>query len=130
MLLVDSSVWIDYFNGIESPQTDILDRVLGEQIVLVGDIILAEVLQGFRRKQDFDRALAQLSHFRQISLIDPILAVQSARHFRRLRARGFIVRKTIDCLIATFCIETGVSLLHTDRDYQPFVDVLGLKLAV
>jgi hypothetical protein len=127
MLLVDSTVWIDYFKGVRSPKTDYLDDILGEQIVLVGDIILAEVLQGFRRDRDFERAREALGRFPQVSLSDPELAVQSARNLRILREKGVTVRKTIDCFIATYCIETGTPLLHADRDYEPYEEHLGLK---
>jgi hypothetical protein len=127
MLLVDSTVWIDYFKGVRSPMTDYLDEILGEQIVLVGDIILAEVLQGFRRDRDFERAREALGRFPQVSLSDPELAVQSARNLRILREKGVTVRKTIDCFIATYCIETGTPLLHADRDYEPYEEHLGLK---
>jgi hypothetical protein len=127
MLLVDSTVWIDYFKGVRSPMTDYLDEILGEQIVLVGDIILAEVLQGFRRDRDFERAREALGRFPQVNLIDPELAVKSARNLRNLRAKGITVLKTTDCLIATYCIETGTPLLHADRDFDPFQMYLGLK---
>jgi len=127
LLLVDSTVWIDYFNGVRSPETDYLDAILGEQIVLVGDIILGEVLQGFRSDRDFERARAALDRFPQVSLIDPELAVESARNFRTLRGKGVTVRKTIDCSIATYCIQTQTPLLHADRDYAPFEAHLGLK---
>jgi predicted nucleic acid-binding protein len=127
LLLVDSSVWIDFFNGTRSPETNCLDSILGEEIVLVGDIILAEVLQGFRTDRDFDRAREALGRFAQVSLLSPALAVQSAINFRTLRGKGVTVRKTIDCLIATYCIERNVPLLHADRDYEPFELHLGLK---
>jgi predicted nucleic acid-binding protein len=127
LLLVDSTVWIDYFNGTRSPETAYLDGILGEEIVLVGDMILAEVLQGFRSDRDFDRAREALVRFPQVRLLDPELAIQSARNFRKLRRKGITVRKTIDCFIATYCIETGTPLLHADRDFEPFEMHLGLK---
>ena len=127
MLLVDSTVWVDYFNGAQSPETDYLDGILGEEIVLVGDIILGEVLQGFRTDRDFDRAREALARFPQVSPIDPELAVASARNFRALQLKGFIVRKTIDCFIATYCIESNIPLLHADREYEPFETHLGLR---
>ena len=128
MLLVDSTVWIDYFNGVQSPETDLLDRVLSEELVLVGDIILAEVLQGFRSERDFERARKALSKFPQVSLLDSDLAVNSARNYRALRKKGITVRKTIDCFIATYCIATGTALLHSDQDFESFEIHLGLQV--
>ena len=126
MILVDSSVWIDYFNGRTTPQTDLLDELLGAQPILVGDIILGEVLQGFHHEGDFERALFALNRFEQTSMLNPDLAVQSARNYRTLRKMGITMRKTIDCFIATYCIENGHTLLHSDRDYDPFEKHLGL----
>ena len=128
MLLVDSTVWIDYFNGQVTPQTDYLDRILSDQMVLVGDLILAEVLQGFRSEAEFELARQAMDNFEQTSLIDPALAVQSARYYRTLRKLGVTVRKTIDCLIATYCIENDHILLHNDSDYDGFEQHLGLKV--
>jgi hypothetical protein len=128
MILVDSTVWIDYFNGAITPQTDLLDRLLPAELILVGDLILGEVLQGFRRDADFEQARLAFSHFTQASLVSPQLAVQSARNYRLLRAAGVTVRKTIDCFIATFCIENGHLLLHSDADFEPFETHLGLAV--
>jgi predicted nucleic acid-binding protein len=128
LLLVDSTVWIDYFNGQITPQTDYLDHVLSDEIVLVGDLILAEVLQGYRSDAEFERALRVLNRFTQTSLGTPSLAVQSARNYRQLRVLGITVRKTIDCLIATYCIENGHSLLHNDSDFDGFERRLGLSV--
>ena len=128
MILVDTSVWIDYFNGQNNPETTILDEILGIEEILIGDIILAEVLQGFRSDQDFEAALNALSKFKQASLLNPDLAIRSARNYRQLRKSGITVRKTVDCLIATFCIENRVELLHSDRDFDPFEQHLGLQV--
>jgi hypothetical protein len=128
MLLVDSTVWIDYFNGRITPQTDYLDRALDGELILVGDLILAEVLQGFRSEAEFEQARVALGRFKQAALVSPALAVQSARNYRTLRSQGITVRKTIDCLIATFCIENGHSLLHHDTDYDSFEQSLGLTV--
>ena len=128
MLLVDSTVWIDYFNGRITPETDYLDRVLDEQLILVGDLILAEVLQGFRSEDDFERVRVTLAHFTQVSLVSPALAVHSAQHYRSLRSLGVTVRKTIDCLIATYCLENDHSLLHKDADFDGFEQHLGLRV--
>jgi predicted nucleic acid-binding protein len=126
MLLVDSTVWVDYFNGIESPQTDFLHRTLDQVPILVGDLILAEVLQGFRQDSDFDQARRLLSRFRQAQMVSPALAAQSARNYRALRQKGITVRKTIDSLIATYCIENDHELLHNDHDFDAYEEHLGL----
>jgi predicted nucleic acid-binding protein len=126
MLLVDTTVWIDYFNGRPTPEANYLDAALASEIILVGDIILAEVLQGFRDDADFEAARHALEYFQQVSLLDGRLAIQSARNYRSLRRLGVTVRKTIDCFIATYCIENQVPLLHTDRDFDPFEEHLGL----
>ena len=119
MILVDSSVWIHYFNGIPTWQTDLLDNYLSNAPVVIGDLILTEVLQGFRSNKDFETAknfLGALS-FRQIGGYN--VAIQSARNYRSLRKAGVTVRKTIDVIIATFCIIEGLTLLHDDRDFEP-----------
>jgi hypothetical protein len=128
MILVDTTVWIDYFNGRLTPHTDSLDRLLGEQIVLVGDLILAELLQGFRQDEDFEQVRRALQSFTLVSLVTPELAVQGARNYRTLRQMGRTPRKTIDCLIATACIENGYDLLHHDNDFDGFEQLLGLSV--
>ena len=128
MIVVDSTVWIDYFNGLVTPETDYLDEILSEQPILVGDIVLAEVLQGFRRDEDFEAARQALTSFRQVALLSPTLALQSARNYRHLRRLGITVRKTIDCFIATYCIEEEHDLLHSDQDFIPFEEHLGLRV--
>jgi predicted nucleic acid-binding protein len=127
-LLVDSSVWIDYFTGAITPQTDHLHGILSKELILTGDLILAEVLQGFSRQQDFDRARAALLAFPVIEMVGRELAIKSAENYRTLRARGVAVRKPIDCLIATRCLEDGLTLLHSDRDFDPFEELLGLRV--
>jgi predicted nucleic acid-binding protein len=128
MILVDSSVWIDYFNGIATPETDYLDRILEDQLILLGDIMLAEVLQGFRKYEDFETTRQALASFQTVEMLNPGLAVQSARNYRSLRQAGITVHKTIDCLIATYCIENGVTLLHSDHVFEPFEALLGLSV--
>jgi hypothetical protein len=128
MLLVDSTVWIDYFNGHMTPQTDYLDRVLDQELILVGDLIVAEVLQGFRNEADFEQARLALGRFQQVPLVGLELAIQSARNYRFLRSQGITVRRTIDCLIATFCIENDHRLLHSDSDFDGFEQHLGLQV--
>ncbi len=126
MWIVDSSVWIDYFNGQDTPQTDLLDAALGQRALGLGDIILCEVLQGFRDQRDFDTARQSLLQFTVYTIGGTDIAVKSAENYRSLRHQGFTIRKTVDCLIATFVIERGFSLLHSDRDFDPFETHLGL----
>ena len=130
MIFVDSSVWIDYFNGKITPQTDWLDHLLGTQLVATGELILTEVLQGFRANSDYQQAKTLLLTLEQLPMLDNAIALQSADHFRALRKRGITVRKTIDVLIATFCIEHQLPLLFADKDFEPFCQHLGLKNAL
>jgi len=127
VILVDSSVWINYFNGISTWQTDLLDHHLSNTPIIIGDLILTEVLQGFRSNTDFETAKNFLSalQFRQIGGYN--VAIQSANNYRILRKEGVTVRKTIDIIIATFCIIEGLSLLHDDRDFDPMVTHFSLK---
>ncbi|MBN1833079.1 MAG: PIN domain nuclease [Deltaproteobacteria bacterium] len=127
MILVDSSVWINYFNGISTWQTDLLDHYLSNVPVIMGDLILTEVLQGFRSDNDFETAKDFLSAllFRQMGGYH--VAIQSAQNYRVLRKAGVTVRKTIDIIIATFCIIEGLTLLHDDRDFDPMVSHFSLK---
>lgn len=127
-LLVDSSVWIDYFNGVITQETDYLHRALGQEMIFTGDLMLAEVLQGFRLQKDFDRARTALLKFRVVEMVGVDTAVKSAQNYRFLRAKGITIRKTIDCLIATFCIENNLALLHADRDFDPFEQHLNLQV--
>ena len=130
MILVDSSVWIDYFRGTATPETEKLDALLGSEPVATGDLILTEVLQGFGSDRDFNRARKLLSSLVIIDLAGQDMAIQAARNFRLLRAQGVTVRKTIDTVIATRCIASGFSLLYSDRDFDPFVQHLGLRSAL
>ena len=127
MILVDSSVWIDYFNGISTWQTNLLDTYLSNVPVITGDLVLTEVLQGFRSDKDYETAKNLLSAlpFRQIGGYK--VAVQSAQNYRHLRKAGVTVRKTIDLVIATFCILEGLILLHDDRDFDPMVSHFSLQ---
>ncbi len=127
MVLVDSSVWIDYFNGVGDRATSKLDELLSSTIVAVGDLILAEVLQGFRRDAAYRTAKSLLLDLDQHVLGGTEMARKAADNFRTLRRTGVTVRKTVDCLIATYCIETGIQLLHSDRDFDPFAQHLGLQ---
>jgi len=130
MTLVDSSVWIDYFRGKGSAETDRLDLLLGTEPVATGDLVLTEVLQGFANDRDFNHGKTLLKSLPIIALVGGDLAIQAAKNHRALRALGITVRKTIDTLIATSCIEKGLSLLYSDRDFDPFVRHLGLRSAL
>lgn len=127
-LLVDSSVWIDYFNGTITPETDYLHRVLGQEMIFTGDLILAEVLQGFRLQKDFELARRALLKFPAMEMVGVVTAVKSAQNYRFLRSKGITIRKTIDCLIATYCIENNLTLLHADRDFDLFEQQLNLQV--
>lgn len=130
MILVDSSVWIDYFRGTATPQTERLDALLGTEPIATGDLILAEVLQGFASDRDFNQARKLLTSLVIVELGGKDVAVQAAKNFRALRARGVTVRKTIDTVIATRCIERRLPLLYSDGDFDPFVEHLGLRSAL
>ncbi len=129
MIFVDSSVWIDYFNGRITRQTDLLnDLFLGYEVIVVGDLILTEVLQGFQSDRDFETArnLLDCLVFRQ--MLGRELAVKSAENYRFLRKKGVTVSKTIDVIIATFCIENNLPLLHSDKDFGAMEEHLALKV--
>jgi len=126
LILVDSSVWIDYFRGADTSQAERLDGLLGSELVAIGDLMLTEVLQGFTDERDFAQVLDLLGTLEQVDIGGREIAVQAARNFRELRAKGITVRKTIDTLIATRCIEEHLPLLYSDRDFDPFVEHLGL----
>ena len=126
MIFVDSSVWIDYFNGRKSAETDSLDKLLGKQLIGIGDLVLIEVLQGFKHDKDYDRAKELLTSLKVFTLGGQEIAIKSADNFRLLRKRGITVRKTIDVLIATFCIEKKLDLLHSDKEFEPFQVHLNL----
>ena len=128
MTLVDSSVLIDYFNGIKNLHTEELDKILGNEIVVSGDYILAEILQGFRNDSDFKVAKEYLQSFPCFNLCNETIAMKSAENYRLLRKKGKTIRKTIDLIIGTFCIENDIELLHNDRDFDPMEKFLGLKV--
>ena len=128
LILVDSSVWIDYFNGTVNAQVEKLDSLLGRQPLALGDLILTEVLRGFSSERGFNQAKSMLMSFEVVELGGLQIALQAARNFRTLRRRGVTVRKTIDTVIATRCIESGYSLLHNDRDFDAFAQHLGLRV--
>ncbi|MCD6672668.1 MAG: PIN domain nuclease [Burkholderiaceae bacterium] len=128
MILVDSSVWIEFLRNKPTPQAEWLDRNLGLEAFLVGDLILAGVLQGFTNDRGFDEARRLLGRLEQVVIGGPDLAVEAARNYRRLRALGVTVRGTVDTLIATRCLVDGLVLLHSDRDFDPFERHLGLRV--
>ncbi len=127
MIIIDTSVWIDYFNGTETSQTNTLDGLLGNEPLAIGDLILTEILQGFRSDSDFKAAknlLTTLDIFEMLGLEN---AIKSAENYRLLRKRGITIRKTADVIIATYCIAENHALLFSDRDFIPFVEKLGLQ---
>lgn len=129
MILVDSSVWIDYFRAADTPQVALLDSLLGRTRIAVGDLIAAEVLQGVRDDKQFQWVKQVFDSFTRLDLCGYDLAVKAAENHRVLRANGITIRKTIDTLIATRCIEDRLTLLHADRDFVPFAQHLGLREA-
>jgi predicted nucleic acid-binding protein len=128
MILVDSSVFIDYFNGIKNWHTDELNALLGNELVITGDYILAEVLQGFGNDKDFKIAKQIMQSFPCFNICNEELAIKSAENFRFLRTKGITIRKTVDLIIGTFCIENEIELLHNDRDFEPMRQYLNLKI--
>jgi len=130
LILVDSSVWIDYFKGTITAQTEKLDRLLGHEPLAIGDLILTEVLQGFAGEREFNQARKMLISLMVVELGGQEIAIQAAKNFRALRKLGVTARKTIDTVIATRCIESRYDLLHSDRDFDPFAEHLGLRVVV
>lgn len=130
MILVDTSVWIDYFNGKDNACTERLDAALDQEAVAIGDLIYLEILQGFRDDDDYELARARLSRLTVYDLLGMTAADRCADNYRQLRKRGITVRKTADVIIASFCIEHQIPLLFLDRDFLPFVDHLSLQAAV
>ncbi|MBT8419682.1 MAG: PIN domain nuclease [Gammaproteobacteria bacterium] len=127
MILVDTSVWVDFFNGKETNQTHWLEYCLSNTVIMVGDLILAELLQGFKSDKDYLIAKSLLEELELVPLCSIELAIKSARNYRVLRKKGITIRKTIDSIIATYCIENNIPLLYSDRDFEPFVKNLKLK---
>jgi predicted nucleic acid-binding protein len=129
VILVDSSVWIDYFRSADTPQVALLDSLLGRSPLAIGDLIAAEVLQGVRGEREFRLVKKTLEAFEHIDLVGYDVAVKASENYRTLREMGITIRKTIDTLIATRCIQDGLTLLHADKDFVPFSIHLGLKVA-
>ena len=128
MTIVDTTVWVDYLRGVANPHTDWLDRELSQQRLGLTDLILGEILQGIRGNSTFNRVRRDLSKFEIFNTGGEQLAVASAQNYRSLRAGGHTIRKTMDCLVATFCLANGHFLLHRDRDFDPFEKYLGLRV--
>jgi predicted nucleic acid-binding protein len=130
LIVVDSSVWIDFFNGRETPQTGKLLSLMGDEPLLVGDLILCEILQGARTESHARTLEEELRKFEMVAMLNPDLAVAAAKNYRALRNEGITIRKTIDLIIGTFCIAFRHTLLHDDRDFGPMETHLGLKTAL
>jgi predicted nucleic acid-binding protein len=128
MIVADTSVWIDYVNGLVTPQTNLLDTELEHQRVATGDLILVEFLHGFKEDKQFLEAKSLMDSLEYYDFVGREIAVNAAQNFRKLRRMGITIRKTIDVLIATFCIEYGFELLHNDRDFDPMEKILGLRV--
>ena len=126
MILVDTSVWIDYFNGQGTEKTNTLDSALIDGTVAIGDIIFLEILQGFRHDKDYNSARRTLSNLDQYELFGRIMVAKCANNYRALRKKGITIRKTTDIIIATFCIDNKLPLLYSDRDFEPFARHLNL----
>lgn len=129
MILVDTSVWIDYFNNTDSPHTDTLDLALTESTAAIGDIIFLEILQGFRSDKDYKNTKQQLSKLDRYEMFGNHMVELCADNYRKLRKKGITIRSTTDVIIASFCIENKLPLLFRDKDFQPFVKHLGLLRA-
>jgi predicted nucleic acid-binding protein len=127
MILADASVWIDHLNGTVSDPVRRLRELMSSDPVLMGDLILCEILQGLRSEPEARLVERALRRYETVALCDPDLAVRVAANYRLLRSRGITIRKTIDLIIGTFCIERGHVLLHSDRDFEPMERYLGLR---
>lgn len=128
MVLVDTTVWVDYFNGVGTPHTDWLEREIDRQRLGLTDLILGEVLQGIRDERQASDIRQELLTFEVFTMGGVNLAVTAAQNYRTLRAKGRTIRRTIDCWIATFCILNAHALLHNDRDFDPFEQLLGMSV--
>lgn len=128
MIFLDSTVLIDYFNGKSNWQVEKLESILGQELIVIGDYVLTEVLQGFRSDKEFQKAKTILLFFPCFDIAGKEIAIQSAKNFRYLKKQGITVRKTIDVIIATFCIENNFTLLHNDKDFIPFEKYLKLQV--
>ena len=128
MIIADTSAWIDYFRGVSAPHTDILDLELSRNRIVTGDLIIAEFLQGFREEREYQEARRIMDSLEYRDFVGREIATMSSQNYRMLRRTGTTVRKTIDVIIATFCIENDFELIHNDRDFDVFEEKLGLKV--
>ena len=126
MIIADTSVWIDYFNGKVDSYTDELDKQLNEGNVVLGDLILLEILQGIKSDKEYNKTKMILETLDQYEMLGHNMVTRCANNYRQLRKQGMTIRKTADVIIATFCIENKIPLLFTDRDFKPFVEHCGL----
>jgi predicted nucleic acid-binding protein len=127
VILVDSSVWISYLNGKNTKEAEFLSRFIGVGNILMTDLIFTEILQGYRDDSGFNDVKSFLDEFPFVIMGSQELALKSAQNYRFLRKNGITIRKTIDSYIATYCIEKDMTILHSDKDFEPFVEHLGLK---
>ena len=128
MIVADTSAWIDYVRGIDAPHTELLDRELLRSRLATGDIIIAEFLQGFRTERDFKAARQLMDRLEYHDFLGKERALRAAGNYRLLRKKGVTVRKTVDVMIATFCVDKGFELIHNDRDFDAMEKVLGLRV--
>jgi len=128
VIVADTSAWIDYFRGVSAPHTDILDLELSRSQIVTGDLIIAEFLQGFREERDFQEAKRIMESLEYRDFVGKDIAISAAQNYRILRKSGITIRKTIDVIIATFCIENDFELIHNDRDFEAMEERLGLKI--
>lgn len=128
MIVADTSAWIDYVKGVDAPHTNMLDYALEHDRIVTGDLIIAEFLQGFREEKDVEVAKQMMERLEYRDFVGKDIAFKAADNFRTLRKHGITVRKTIDVIIATFCIENGFELIHNDRDFDPMESILGLRV--
>jgi predicted nucleic acid-binding protein len=128
VIIVDTTVWVDYLRGTRNPETEWLEIEADRKRLGLTDLILCEVLQGVRNEQEFGQVRTELQRFELIETGGEGLVIAAATNFRIIRERGKTVRKTIDCLIATFCVMNGHALLHRDRDFDSFEEILGLNV--
>jgi predicted nucleic acid-binding protein len=127
MTVVDSSVWIDFFNQVDGRSVQRLRELMLGEPLLIGDLILCEILQGFRSDAAAELVERSLARYEAVALSNPELAVKAAANYRFLRSRGIAIRRTIDIIIGTYCIERGHALLHSDQDFEPMERLLGLR---
>lgn len=128
MIVADTSAWIDYVNGVIAPHTNILDEELTRGRIITGDLIMAEFLQGFKEEKEVQAAREMMDILDYQDMAGKEIALKAAQNFRTLRKQGITVRKTMDVIIATFCIENGYELIHNDRDFDPMEKILGLRV--